>query len=62
MNDALTVSPYLDATGIRVTVSGGEVSLDGVVRDRRSKRLAEDAAAAVRGVLDVQNRLRVAGF
>jgi BON domain-containing protein len=61
VNEALTVSPYLDATEIRVTVSGGEVSLEGVVRDRRSKRLAEDVAATVRGVFDVQNRLRVSG-
>jgi hypothetical protein len=59
VNDALTVSPYLDATDIRVTVSRGEVSLDGEVRDRHSKRLAEDVAAGVRGVADVQNRLRV---
>ncbi|HYK41530.1 MAG TPA: BON domain-containing protein [Thermoanaerobaculia bacterium] len=60
VNEALTVSPYLDATEIRVSVSEGEVSLEGTVRDRRSKRLAEDLAAGLRGVLDVQNRLRIA--
>jgi osmotically-inducible protein OsmY len=57
--DHLTADPFVDATDIDVRVTGGEVSLAGVVRTRRQKRHAEDAAASVRGVRDVHNHLRV---
>jgi hypothetical protein len=49
----------LDAGGIEVRVEGGEVTLEGTVPDRSSKRLAEDIAESVRGVRETHNRLRV---
>jgi hypothetical protein len=47
----------LDASDVSVTVSGGEVTLEGAVDGRRSRRLAEDLAHSVSGVRDVHNRL-----
>jgi hypothetical protein len=60
INEALTRHPDIDATGIEVTVEGGEVTLGGEVDDRRMKRLAEDVAERCSGVRDVHNRLRLA--
>ncbi|MBY3755682.1 BON domain-containing protein [Azospirillum formosense] len=59
LNDRLTEDPYLDATDIAVSVSGGEVTLDGTVDDRMAKRRAEDLADAISGVRHVQNNLRL---
>mgnify|MGYP001177945312 CR=1 FL=1 len=59
VNEALTWDWRLDATDIMVSVEGGDVTLSGTVRDRRSKRRAEDLADDVRGVNDVQNQLRI---
>jgi len=58
VNERLTLDGDLDATNVGVRVEAGEVTLEGMVTDRRSKRLAEDIALGVRGVRDVQNRLR----
>jgi hypothetical protein len=44
---------------MEVKVEGGRVTLNGVVEDRREKRLAEDLAEDVLGVDDVQNNLKV---
>jgi osmotically-inducible protein OsmY len=49
----------LDASDIEVRVSGAEVTLTGVVRERPDKRLAEDLAEQVSGVREVHNQLRV---
>jgi hypothetical protein len=49
----------LDASEIDVQVRDGEVTLEGTVDSRWSKRLAEDLLEDVRGVHDVHNRLRV---
>jgi hypothetical protein len=49
----------LDASEIDVVVSGGEVTLQGSVGDRHSKRLAEDLAEQASGVREVHNLLRV---
>jgi hypothetical protein len=49
----------LDATDVSVQIVEGEVTLEGEVADRRAKRLAEDIAHSLRGVRDVQNRLRI---
>jgi hypothetical protein len=51
--------PYLHAAGIDASVDRGEVWLHGAVARRSLKRLAEDLAYRVWGVLDVHNRLRV---
>jgi hypothetical protein len=61
VNEALTRDPDLDPTDIDVQVEGDEVTLLGRVASRRDRRHAEDLAAAVPGVRDVQNRLRVGG-
>ncbi|HEX5387351.1 MAG TPA: KTSC domain-containing protein [Gemmatimonadales bacterium] len=61
VNEALTRDPEVDATEILVTVNDdNEVMLEGTVANRGEKRHAEDLAAAVPGVSDVQNRLRIA--
>jgi osmotically-inducible protein OsmY len=51
--------PELDASDIEVTVADGEVTLNGFVRIRADKRLAEDIAESAGGVTHVQNNLRV---
>ncbi len=50
---------WIDAREIAVEVSDGVVTLRGIVDDRRQRRLAEDLAAAVLGVIDVNNDLKV---
>ena len=57
--DRLTENGHLDASNIRVQIEKGEVTLEGTVMDRRSKRLAEEIAESARGVRDIHNRLRV---
>lgn len=59
VSDRLTEDDVLDATNIDVTVTGGEVMLNGTVADRADKRRAEDLAYAARGVADVRNNLRI---
>jgi hypothetical protein len=60
INERLEQDGEIDATDITVYVSRHEVTLEGTVEDRRSKRLAEDLAESVRGVTDVHNHLRIA--
>jgi len=59
--DRLCQFGQVDASGIDVRVSNGEVTLDGTVSDRRQKRLAEDVIEDIPGVKDVSNRLKVRG-
>ena len=49
----------VDASEIEVSVSGGEVTLNGMTPSRTEKRRAEDLAESVSGVRHVQNNLRV---
>ena len=56
---ALMYRGDLDATDVEVSVKNGEVTLQGTVTDRRSKRVAEEIVEGVRGVRDVHNRLRI---
>ncbi len=56
--DRLSDDDEVDASEITVTVTGGEVRLEGTVTDRYSKHRAEDLAEAVSGVRDVTNNLR----
>lgn len=53
----LTAESWLDASDIEIEVAEGEVSLRGAVDTRRSRRLAEEIAAAVPGVREVHNRI-----
>lgn len=57
--DRLSWDDEVDATDITVRVSQGEVTLEGSVETRHMKRLAEDLAEDVAGVLDVHNTIRV---
>ena len=59
VNDTLTDDPDVDATDIEVSVKDREVTLNGKVDSRRAKRVAEDCADSVSGVVHVQNNLRV---
>ena len=56
--ERLMEHPYIDTTDIEVSVSKGEVTLEGTVPDRWEKRLAEDLTEGVFGVSEVHNRLR----
>ncbi len=58
----LTQHGQLDARGIEVQVNQGEVTLTGEVDNRQAKRLAEDLADSVPGVVDVHNRLSILGL
>jgi hypothetical protein len=55
----LTRHGRLDASQINVEVTGGELTLDGMVRSRREKRMAEDIVESIPGVSDVHNHLHV---
>ena len=59
INQRLMFHGNLDAGHIDVNVDEGEVTLSGSVPDRRSKRLAEDIADSVLGVVDVHNELQI---
>ena len=56
----LTDDGYVDASDLEVVVHHGEVVLSGGVADRRQRERAIHIAEAVRGVVDVVARLRVA--
>ncbi|MBI3965449.1 MAG: BON domain-containing protein [Chloroflexi bacterium] len=58
--EILTHHGDLDASDVDIRVNEGEVTLEGTVESRHSKRLAEDLAEQVSGVQDVRNNLRVA--
>lgn len=49
----------LNASEVRVSVNGGEVTLSGSVDSRRSRREVEEIADNVIGVIDIRNELRI---
>jgi osmotically-inducible protein OsmY len=57
--DLLMDNDGIDASDIEVRVEGNYVILSGTVHTRTEKRRAEDIAASVTGVWDVENRIRV---
>jgi hypothetical protein len=61
VNDRLTDDPFVDCSNVEVSVQQGEVVLTGSVVDKTAKRRVEDIAGSVRGVRDVENRLRRGG-
>jgi hypothetical protein len=61
VSDRLEQHGEIDATEIEVRVSNGEVTLEGTVEDRRTKRMAEDLVENSPGVKQVHNRLLVQG-
>jgi osmotically-inducible protein OsmY len=61
----LTDDPWLDASGVQVSVQQGIVTLTGTVPSREAKRRAEalaDRVGGVRDVRDVRNTLAIAAF
>jgi len=61
VSDRLEQHGEIDASEIEVRVSMGEVTLEGTVEDRRTKRMAEDLVENCPGVMQVHNRLRIQG-
>jgi hypothetical protein len=61
VSDRLEQHGEIDATEIEIRVSNGEVTLEGTVEDRRTKRMAEDVVENCPGVKQVHNRIRVQG-
>lgn len=59
VSDRLSDDRHIDASDIDVSVSAGEVTLDGTVDSRMAKRHAEDIAEDCSGVKHVQNNLRI---
>jgi osmotically-inducible protein OsmY len=59
VNDQLSDDAYVDASGIEVNIENGTVILNGHVQDRKAKRRAEEIAESIRGVTNVENRLRI---
>ncbi len=59
VSDELADDRHIDASDIDVSVSDGEVTLDGTVTERFAKRHAEDIAERISGIKHVQNNLRV---
>jgi hypothetical protein len=57
--EALAEDDEVDATQIEVSVSDGIVTLAGAVRDRPTKRMAEDVVDGIWGVRDVHNVLEI---
>ena len=62
VSDRLEQHGEIDASEIEVRVANGEVTLEGTVEDRRTKRLAEDIIETCPGVKQVHNRIRVQGI
>lgn len=58
-HERLTDDPYVDASNINVSVSGGEVTLSGTVENREAKHRAERCVEDISGVNHVQNNLRI---
>lgn len=52
--------PFLRGAEIEARVHDAEVTLTGTVQNRAQKRRARDLADAVRGTVDVHNRLTIA--
>jgi hypothetical protein len=59
VSDRLTDEAQLDPSDVEVGVKDGEVTLSGHVAKRWERRLAEDWAETVSGVVHVQNNIRV---
>lgn len=59
VSEAMMLDPWLDASGLQVSVQDGVVTLEGTVGERYMKYLAEDCAAHAIGVRDVENRIRL---
>lgn len=59
VSEALYRDNSVDASEIEVAVQDGEVTLTGIIANRRMKRLAEDCIENISGVTDIHNEIRV---
>jgi osmotically-inducible protein OsmY len=59
VHQRLADDPWLDASNVNVSVSGGEVTLSGTVDSREAKHRAERIVEDLSGVNHVQNNLRI---
>jgi hypothetical protein len=59
VSDRLAQHGRIDASDMDVQVQNGEVTLSGNANSRDEKRMAEDVAASVPGVSDVNNQIKV---
>ena len=59
VSDRLSQHGRIDASDMDVQVRSGEVTLSGNANSRDEKRMAEDVAASVPGVTDVNNQIKV---
>jgi BON domain-containing protein len=59
IHERLTESHHVDARNILVDVRDGAVTLRGTVQQRRMRYAAEDLVAAVLGVTNIENQLKV---
>jgi hypothetical protein len=57
--ERLTQHGRIDARDIKVEIRNGEVTLQGTVDNRHTKRMVEDVVDTVTGVHDIHNRLKV---
>jgi len=60
ISEHLMHSAHIDASEVTIEVKDGKVTLEGTVLERRMKHAIEDMAEACPGVMDVENRIRVA--
>ncbi|MBI2955658.1 MAG: BON domain-containing protein [Chloroflexi bacterium] len=59
IRDSLFWDSWVDATNVRVEVENGVVTLTGTAHSSAEKKVAEDDAWDVPGVVDVRNELRI---
>lgn len=59
VSDRLSQHGRIDASDMDIQVQNGEVTLGGNANSRDEKRMAEDVAASVPGVSDVNNQIKV---
>lgn len=59
INDQLFQNSHIDATNIEIDVKEGDVTLIGMVNDRRTKKMAENLVEKVPGVNDISNNLKI---
>ena len=57
--EALTASPWIDASETDVEVKQGIVTLSGSVGDRRDRQMMEDLVESLPGVKDVEMQLKI---
>jgi osmotically-inducible protein OsmY len=59
VSERLLHSAHLDCSDVTICVRDGNVSVEGTVPERWMKHAIENIAITVRGVVDVDNRIRV---